>query len=146
MTRDEILALSDVRLRAAAFAVGYLHGAKEHVFVNDDGYVILENKKVLTPDYPHSIAAAWELFNAVYDKKSPLYGGTWVLGTVDDGKDCAQATLFLHLPWRARWKKAWKSGKIDKVDKYQATEKSGRMARAITLVYVMAMEDARGNK
>ena len=143
MTRNEILALSDERLRAVAFANDCLHGSEDAMFVDDEGYTVIDGDRVLTPDFPHSIAAALTLFNAVYDKRSPLYRGAWVLSTVDEGKDCSQATLFLHLPWRARFKKAMKAGKVTKVDKYQATEKPGRMARAITLVYVMAMEDAR---
>ena len=147
MTRDEILALSDARLRAVAFAVKHLYGAKEHIFINDDGYVMIDNKEVLIPDYPYDIVAAWELFNAIYDKLSPLYGGVWALSTADYGKDCAQATLLLHFPREEQWRKAYKLGTVyDKVVKYQATEPAGRMARAITLVYVMAMEDIKEKK
>jgi len=155
MTRDEILALSDEALNAKVMQIrGWklLSAVRDTYIVDDveyDGMMQAEQwtrgVAVMngTPDFANDITAAWELFNAVYDKKSPLYGGAWVLSTVHDGKDCAQATLFLHLPWRARWKKAWKPGKVEKVDKYEAIEKPGRMARAITLVYVMAMEDAK---
>jgi len=144
MTRDEILALSDDELRVkAAELLGWTQISFYVGPANEDVGVNLEGNEAVLPDYLHDIAAAWALFNAVYDKRSPLYGGAWVLGTVDGSKDCAQATLFLHLPWRVRFKKAMKSGKVDKVDKYQATEKPGRMARAITLVYVMAMEDVK---
>ena len=126
MTRDEILALTDDELIIEAQRFS---GRRQGTAWSDP---------------VHNWTDVRWLFESIYDKKSPLYGGAWVLGTVNDGKDCAQATLFLHLPWRARWKKAWKSGKVEKVDKYQVTEKPGRMARAITLVYVLAMEDVRG--
>jgi len=157
MTRDEILALSDEALNTKVMQIrGWtlLSAAVRDTYIVDnveyEGMMQVEqwvrNEAVMTgtPDFANNIAAAWELFDAVYDKRSQLYGGVWVLGVVDDRKDCAQATLFLHLPWRARWKKAWKSGKVEKVEKYQVTEKPGRMARAITLAYVLAMEDVRG--
>jgi len=144
VTYEEVRALTNEELQSAAA----LYHRFERVTTDADGlsgYDTAEPKKhwQLVPDYPNDIAAAMDLFDEIYNKKSPLHGGAWVLGTVSDGKDCSQATLFLHLPWRKRVKKGMKTGKVEKVDKYQATTKVGEMARAITLVYVTAMEDAK---
>lgn len=125
MTHDEILALTDEELIIKAQAFSGRRQGK------------------MWSDPVHDLLDAWWLFEEIYNKKSPLHGGAWVLGTVSDGKDCSQATLLLHLPWRARIRKGMKAGKVDPVDKFQATTKKGEMARAITLVYVTAMEDAK---
>lgn len=142
MTREEIMALTNEELRGWAWSMLFTKPPWRN-WVDGDGYAGIGGEQVLVADYPHDIAAAMDLFNDVYSKSSPLHGGAWVLGTVDDGKDCSQATLLLHLPWRARLRKGMKTGHVDKVDKYQAKTKIGEMARAITLVYVIAMEDAK---
>ena len=119
MTKEEILKLSDEELDAVAQRCLSLETGR-----TCGGFV----PKPCSRD----INAAMDLFYEIYNPMSKIRGGAWVLGTVDDGKDCSLATLF--------WKKKLTSRQ--RPLKVQAKTKKKQMARAITLCYVLAMEGA----
>lgn len=121
MTEEEILKLSDEEL---------LGKVKE--FTHED-FSFLEGWNPLL-----DMNAAMDLFNEVYNPMSKLYGGAWVLSTVDGGRDCSLATLFFGMPPR----RARRQGRKNRPLKAQAKAKKKQMARAITLAYVMALEGA----
>lgn len=135
MTEKEILKLSDEELTDKA---AELFCIKRGLWVSDTescmAWIIDGRKWEPLKD----IAAAMDLFNEVYNPKSKLHGGAWVLSTVDEGKDCSLATLFFGAPSR----RARRQGRRNRPLKARAKAKKKQMARAITLAYVMAIEGA----
>ena len=80
--------------------------------------------------YPEDIGPAMtDLFESVYVRGGKIKDGAWVLGTVENGRDCAHACLM------------WKSKSFTKFRPLQVsvTCPRGQMARAITLCWVCAM-------
>lgn len=134
MTEEEILKLSDeelVRLASKLSGrVGELQREIDRVMNETGG--LLGFPVYIHWDPVHDIDAAMDLFYEIYNPLSKIRGGAWVLGTVNDGKDCSLATLF--------WKKKLTSRQ--RPLKVQAKAKKKQMAKAITLCYVMAMEGA----
>jgi len=137
MTREEILKLSGDELRRRALE---LQGWTE--ILEDWSQALSPDGSPMVfqwiPDPPNDIAAAMDLFNEIYNPMSKIRGGAWVLGTVDEGKDCSLATLFFGAPSR----RARRQGRKNRPLKAQAKTKPKQMARAITLCYVLAMEGA----
>ena len=111
MNKSEILKLSDEKLLAV---LRELLGKFEDQIISD---------------YPHDIAAAWELFESVYEKGGKIKGGAWVLGTVYNGRDCAHACLM----WKEKGFTKFRPLKVE------VTRRRGEMARAITDAWVCAM-------
>ena len=137
MTEKEILKLSNEELRIKALELDGWTGIYEDLSeaINPEGDIMIFEE---VPDPPNDIAAAMDLFNEIYNPMSKLYGGAWVLGTVDDGKDCSLATLFFG----AASRRARRQGRKNRPLKAQAKMKPKQMAKAITLAYVLAREGA----
>lgn len=136
MTREEILKLSNEELQIKATGLQGWIKAQGLWLHPSRGYGLLGCSEL--PDCLHSMNAAMDLFNEIYNPESKLYGGAWVLSTVDEGKDCSLATLFFGAPSR----RARRQGRTNRLLKAQAKAKKKQMARAITLCFVMAMEGA----
>ena len=79
--------------------------------------------------YAEDIEAAFDLFESVYGRGGKIKSGAWVLGTVHNGRDCAQACLL----WKGQGFMKFRALKVE------ATCPRGEMARAITLCWVCAM-------
>ena len=125
MTKEEILKLSNEELDAVVQRCLSLETGR-----TCGGFV--------PKPYSRDMNNAMDLFNEIYNPMSKIRGGAWVLGTVDDGKDCSLATLFFgQFPRRTR-----RAGRKNRPLKAQAKTKKKQMAKAITLCYVMAMEGA----
>ena len=114
MTKKAILKLSNVQLNEKVDEILGVAGSKD----------------VPKLDSPASnIYAAWDLFESVYGRGGKIKGGSWVLSTVDGGRDVASAALF----WKA------KSSDKNRVNKVQVIRPRGEMAKAITQAWVCAM-------
>ena len=132
MDKRTILKLTNEELRIKAaeldgwenvVAHWWSEGDLKGIYGNLPGYQLCD-----VPDYTNICPAMTDLFESVYGR-GKIKDVAWVLGTVENGRDCAHACLM------------WKSKSFTKFRPLQVsvTCPRGQMARAITLCWVCAM-------